>query len=380
MKKISDLIEEGVISSGNLQVIDMKQGEYLMDILASITDASVDKQYTINFYNHSKTIDWTRWTGLIQWPRFVHLNFVGDIDWWPVNFNPMMRFDEGLIAENPIDKLFLGFTFDRSNGDSWLFKSGLPSDLKFIYFGGLDNVNSIAPDYDTLIGDIEFYGQGLLNLVSVEGNKDVDARNRELYKIIDGVPVKITTSFAFCLLSGMNLQGAYLYQANLQWANLQGAYLTQADLQGANLTQANLQEANLQWANLFQANLQRANLTQANLQEATLQWANLFQANLQEANLQWANLWGADLWGANLQWANLQGANLTQANLQEANLQRAYLQDIQVNNQTNFKGANLTGATNLPADMDTKAEFIAKVGAGNVNANTVWVNGTSILA
>ena len=310
MKTISYLIENNVISAGNSNVIDMKPGEYLMDILAGITDASIDKQYTINFYNHSKTIDWTRWTELIHWPRFVHLNFVGDIDWWPVNFYPQMGFDEGLVNDNPLDKLFLGFTFERTNDDGILFKSGLPSDLKFIYFGGLDDAYSIAPDYDTLIGDIESYGGGILNLVSVEGSKGDDVRNRELYKIIDGVPVKITQSFAYCFLYGANLQLAYLYQADLQ-----GAYLYQANLQGASLQVANLQ-------------------------------------------------------GAYLQGASLQGAYLYQANLQ----------NISVNNQTNFKGANLTGATNLPADMDTKAEFIAKVGAANVAANTIWIDGTSILS
>ena len=54
-------------------------------------------------------------------------------------------------------------------------------------------------------------------------------------------------------LSGANLRGAYLYQANLRGANLsganlRGAYLYQADLSGAYLRGANLSGANLSGA------------------------------------------------------------------------------------------------------------------------------------
>ena len=59
------------------------------------------------------------------------------------------------------------------------------------------------------------------------------------------------------------------------------------------------------------------------------------------ANLKDANLNGADLSSANLIWANLSGANLSGADLSGADLLGA--------NLDNVKGADFTGARNVPA-------------------------------
>ncbi len=71
-----------------------------------------------------------------------------------------------------------------------------------------------------------------------------------------------------------------------------------ADLQRANLSGVNLQGAFLLEANLQGADLQRANLAGVNLQGADLSWAGLLRADLQRANLSGANLAEADLHGA----------------------------------------------------------------------------------
>jgi hypothetical protein len=123
----------------------------------------------------------------------------------------------------------------------------------------------------------------------------------------------------------VNLQGAYLYEADLrgadlQEADLQEAYLYGADLRGADLQEANLQGANLYEANLYEAKLYRVDLQGANLQKANLQGAFLRGADLPKANLREAYLYGADLRGADLQKANLQGANLQEANVTDEQL------------------------------------------------------------
>lgn len=106
-------------------------------------------------------------------------------------------------------------------------------------------------------------------------------------------------------LSGIDLSGTDLSQANLI-----GADLRRSDLSGANLSEACLVEANLRKADLSGANLSGANLNEATLEEANLSGANLSGANLSETCLIGANLTGADLSGADLSGAHLDGANL----------------------------------------------------------------------
>jgi hypothetical protein len=70
-------------------------------------------------------------------------------------------------------------------------------------------------------------------------------------------------------LRHVNLVGAKLRGADLDWACFNDANLTEADLAGADLTGANLTEANLQGANLTEANLTEADLTNALADEET---------------------------------------------------------------------------------------------------------------
>ena len=114
-------------------------------------------------------------------------------------------------------------------------------------------------------------------------------------------------------LTGANLTRASLASAHLRAAILDGAYLWQANLEGAALDGASLLRANLESALLWRANLDNANLTQAVLQGARLDGAYLRGANLE----------GASLWRVGLEGAHLEGANLATAVLSEANLEGA---------------------------------------------------------
>ena len=113
------------------------------------------------------------------------------------------------------------------------------------------------------------------------------------------------------------------------------------DLSECDLRQANLQKVNLSYANLNKSKLQFSNLAGANLKETTLKKAKLQEANLQSANLQKANLSGADMFEVNLQYADLENVNLEGAQFSE---------DV-LFNQTNLKGANLSGTTGLSSSQ-----------------------------
>jgi uncharacterized protein YjbI with pentapeptide repeats len=127
-------------------------------------------------------------------------------------------------------------------------------------------------------------------------------------------------------LSGANLQGAFLFKANLEGVHLQGATLIGANLRRANMLGVRLQGADLSGANLQEAFLVHVSFRDARLSEANLQGARMIQAHLEEADLLRANLRGAQLSSAYLQGANLQGADLSGANLQGADLFKASLE------------------------------------------------------
>lgn len=296
-------------------VINLEPGQYLSDVVQTITGATLENPVTINFYNHSKTVNWEAFTEKIHWPQHVYLNFVGKINLWPNAYSPKMGFSEDLLSSNPTDKLFLGFSFDRTNDDSVIKVSGLPENVQKVFFGGLDQSYQIANSYQKLIDTPEDWGETEFGLVKVVGSKDDDARNDALYKKIDGVFIDVTPDFRYVDFSGCDLKLAYFHSANNQ---------------GANFESANNQEA-----------------------------------NFESANNQYVYFG----------YANNKGANFSYANNQSANWNRI----ISIEN-ANFKNADLTGGLNLPERINTKAKWIAECGEGNVNAETIWIDGTSILS
>lgn len=90
-------------------------------------------------------------------------------------------------------------------------------------------------------------------------------------------------------LSGTDLSGHYLFEANLRGVNLRGA----------NLRSACLISADLRWANLSQADLRGTYLSQANLLFADLCGARLRGASLLEANLDNPNFYKMSVARAN---------------------------------------------------------------------------------
>ena len=393
MKTLQDLRR---ISSPKTQ-IEMRPGEYLMDIINEINalpeaeKPTVENPLTIHFYNHSKTIDWDRFTEQIHWPQHVYLNFVGEINWWSNICYPSMGFDEGLLSQNPTDKLFIGFSFNRENNDSPIKVSGLPNDLGMIYFGGLDDNWLEYGDWsDVVLDDIPDLAHFRVN-----GDKADDVKNDALYKMINRAAVDVTPDFRFCNMVGKrlsyayfysaNCQGAYFYSANCQGAqfysaNCQGVYFYSANCQGAQFYLANCQGAQFYSANCQAAYFYSANCQGTNFNSANCQGAQFYSANCQAANFNSANCQGANFYSANCQDTNFNSANCQGAYFYSANLKNSNWSNVVSITNAKFHGADLTGATNLPERINTKAKFIAECGAGNVNAQTIWIDGTSILA
>src|SRR6266487_682770 len=149
----------------------------------------------------------------------------------------------------------------------------------------------------------------------------------------------------------IQLDNAYLVEADLKQVWMPHALLRKIDLSWANLSKANLSWTDISKANLSKANLDGAYLIEANLSKANLSGADLIEANLIEADLIWANLKGvnlsrADLSGAKLIWANLGGARLSGADLGGAKLIGA-----------DFSGADLSGAKLIGADL-SRIKFV----------------------
>lgn len=112
--------------------------------------------------------------------------------------------------------------------------------------------------------------------------------------------------YAFC-----RVVGAYLCGADLSGVELIGVYLGQANLCGADLRGADLSRVYLSRAELTGANLTSADLIGANLTNLDLRGANLSKANLSGANVE--NI----VWDEDTKWKDVRGLE-TARNVPEA--------------------------------------------------------------
>lgn len=183
--------------------------------------------------------------------------------------------------------------------------------------------------------------------------------------------------FAFTDLSGLDLSGhnladadftgAILEDTNLSKCRLDSASFFGADLKRANLTQASLRRADLRGVSLKGANLTGADLFEADLREGTiaqkdrygnlrvmqhdvgpteLPGATLHSANLERAKMNGTIAVQADFTDAMMKSCRLIRANLRQAKLAGANLENADLSGC------NLAGANLAGAVLIGTKLD----------------------------
>ncbi len=116
-------------------------------------------------------------------------------------------------------------------------------------------------------------------------------------------------------LSGANLSGIRLWNADLTGVNLSGANLTNADLRGTEFCNEKI----LKVSDLWDPSLREI------LPEA--EWVALFESSLYLACAIEADLTNANLTNANLSDVSLFGANLTNANLTGATFCRTEMPD-----------------------------------------------------
>lgn len=354
-------------------IIHIKKGEYLSDVINEINakgDATEEYPYNIYFYNHSRTINWEKFTEKIFWPRYVFLNLVGDIRWWGDECalgDPSEEFESGFM----VSKLFSGFSFYRKppTGKSYRSKSGLPSNLSRLFFGGLDITSSVATGYDDYLTNQATLGLGPTGLIYIDGDAPQDEREQKLYKKINGTLIDVTPNFDWCNLSGYNLMGVYFFAASMQKVFLTACEISFSDFRHANLDYAGLERVRAYKTNFNSSNLGYANFSGADIEYSSFTYSIMNNANFRGSKAENCMFITVNLLGADFRNSKLRGSDFTGSNLQ----------GILVNTNSDFRAVNLTGAS-LSAALDTKAEFIAAVGAGNVDASTIWIDGTSILS
>lgn len=131
-------------------------------------------------------------------------------------------------------------------------------------------------------------------------------------------------------LSGINLDGAYLYPVNFNGTNLTGASLRKAKLFDADLGGAILRYADLRRSILASAKLQGCDMYMAKLQRTVLASTDLRHANLQRAKLRKAFITSSDLRGAHLDKAHFDRTWLNYSKLEDVDLRHVKLHNCVV--------------------------------------------------
>lgn len=151
------------------------------------------------------------------------------------------------------------------------------------------------------------------------------------------------------LPAGWQLLTGYLVGAGayLEGAELSGADLASADLTGTDFGGAVLSGADLSNANLSTAKLGSADLSQADLAGANVSGAILTKAVLPDANLTNTDATGSELTDASLTKATLTGTILTDADLDGANLVGT---DLSAATLTGVQSGGIAGLPTLPAN------------------------------
>ncbi|WP_269716519.1 pentapeptide repeat-containing protein [Caulobacter sp. NIBR2454] len=197
--------------------------------------------------------------------------------------------------------------------------------------------------------------------------------------------------FSFTDLSGLDMRGRNLCDADFSGAimhqcKMAGARLDNAVLFGADLTEVDLVEASLRRADLRGACLRAANLTGADLFEADLREGAIAAADRKEGykvmehtlRTGAAQALSTNLVGANLERSRLSGimaikADFTDAVLKDAKLVRANLKQASMSG-CNLAGADLSGADLRGADLRDAIMVGAKTFAWNAtDANLTGV-------
>lgn len=159
-------------------------------------------------------------------------------------------------------------------------------------------------------------------------------------------------------LSGANLEGADLREANLEGvifkgANLRRAILQKAHLKRADFSGANLENVNLNLADLTNTNFHQASLKNAQLRNAILKNTSFAMAQMQEASFENTYLYKVYLANAVLDEGSFENAYLKKCHFFDASLIRTSFEGAKITNpvelsEKQFKKATINNKTQLP--------------------------------
>lgn len=163
---------------------------------------------------------------------------------------------------------------------------------------------------------------------AIEKPRDRAMRNGQLLASIADLArenIRLTSPAIKNIMRVLNAEGVSMRELSVPGVNLTGAVLIDADLQFAILNRADFRDAdfrgaNLTGAELLDAQFYRANFTGANFTSAFLHNANFHNARMDGANLAWsvltnAKLGAAELGGANFTGAHVEGAEFSSSRL-----------------------------------------------------------------
>ncbi len=163
--------------------------------------------------------------------------------------------------------------------------------------------------------------------------------------------------------TGVQLDKAYLDEADLNQIWMPYASLRESHLHGAYLNGANLRKANLR-----EANLSKAHLSEADLSGTDLRGTYFKEADLRRANLGYALPHKVNLRGADLSYADLREANLRKANLEEAkSLHETDLRGVKGLNKEQLEACKTQGAI---IDEDV----MVNISQSTVSPSPTWQN------
>jgi uncharacterized protein YjbI with pentapeptide repeats len=132
---------------------------------------------------------------------------------------------------------------------------------------------------------------------------------------------------------------------------LRGSNIRFADATRAFFVGADLNRANLQGIYLYHANMRRADLAWADLKEAFAYEADFQGTILQNADLRAVDFTGSNLSAANLKGARLDGANFENVNLNKTNLSGTSLKAVKGLTAKQIEAAVIDETTQLPEDL-----------------------------
>lgn len=180
-------------------------------------------------------------------------------------------------------------------------------------------------------------------------------------------------------LTGLQIPGANLTHARLEYVNLSGADLSGSILKGANLSSCKLSGTSFRNSDMTKdynlknpffikeskgekpdfegANLSGAWITDSSLEETNFRGANLCEAVLERVSIPNTNFTGADLRGASIQTStllradfhrtDLRGAQLQAGGLQSACFEDAQLGGLQINTASTNEAFKLLNSSML---------------------------------